>query len=231
MSASDASTPGTKRLEAESLRRGYALTAAHALVRYVEAVLDENQRVNLTGAKSLDDALDVLALDAVPVGEAWGADRPPRTAVDLGTGNGLPGVAVALRWPACRVTLVERREKKAKAVERCLAAAGIPGIDVVACDGRDLLRERPALRGSTDLVVVRAVGELAPTTRESAPWLAPGGILVHWKSEALDALERAAGLEAARSAGLVALPDLEFRVGERTTGRRLVRYQRPGRGS
>ena len=219
---------GAARLVDEAVRRGFTPEAAGSLVRYVEAVLDENRRVNLTGAKSLDDALDVLALDAVPVGSAWERAVPPRFAVDLGTGNGLPGVAVALRWPTCRVTLVERREKKAKAVERCVAAAAVAGVEVVACDGRELLRARPRLRAATDLVVVRAVGDLAPTTREAAPWLAPGGLLVHWKSEGLEAAERDAGLEAARAAGLRPLTDVEFRVGDRATGRRLVRYERPG---
>jgi len=227
--APQAAGPGAARLLAEAARRGFSPEASAALVRYVEAVLDENARVNLTGAKTLDDALDVLALDAVPVGTAWERAAPPCVAVDLGTGNGLPGVAVALRWPSCRVTLVERREKKAKAVERCVAAAGIAGVEVVACDGRELLRARPHLRGTTDLVVVRAVGDLAPTTKEAAPWLAAGGLLVHWKSEGLEAAEREAGLDAARASGLRPLADVEFRVGDRATGRRLVRYERPGR--
>jgi 16S rRNA (guanine527-N7)-methyltransferase len=201
------------------------------LVRYVEAVLAENERVNLTGAKTLDDALDVLAVDSLPVADAWGASRPPprvapRLAVDLGTGNGLPGVAVALAWPTARVVLVERREKKAAAVARCLVAAGIENAEVLACDGREVVHRRPDLREAVDLVTVRAVGDLAPTTAEAAPWLARAGRIVHWKPGDLDPAERAGGDAAARRLGLRVVPDVEYalRSGAR---RRLVTYERP----
>lgn len=216
------------RLSEAAERHAYPSGAADVLVRYVEAVLAENERVNLTGSRTLADALDVLALDAVPVAAAWDPSRsPPRIAVDLGTGNGLPGAAVALRWPSCLAVLVERRAKKARAVERCLAAAGVRNAVLVACDGRELLRHRPELRRGADLVTVRAVGDVAPTTKEAAPWVAPGGRIVHWKPAAMDPAEREAGLAAARAAGLAPLPDVEFAVGERAGGRRLVVFERP----
>jgi 16S rRNA G527 N7-methylase RsmG len=216
------------RLREATARHGYPEGSADVLVRYVRAVLEESERVNLTGSRTLADALEVLALDALPVAAAWDGGRPPpRLSVDLGTGNGLPGAAVALRWPSCRTVLVERRAKKARAVERCLAAAGVRNAAVVACDGRELLRHRPDLRAATDLVTVRAVGDLAPTTKEAAPWVAPGGRVVHWKPAALDPAERSEGVVAARAAGLVPLPDVEFAVGERAGGRRLVVFERP----
>ncbi len=207
---------------------GYPAGAADRLAEFVAVVLAESERVNLTGAKTLAEALDVLALDSLPVSRAWDAGRPvPRLAIDLGTGNGLPGVAVALLWPGCRVVLVERRAKKAKAVERCLAAAAITGCEVVACDGRELVRYKPDLGGAADLVTARAVGELAPVAKEAAPWLAKGARLVHWKPGALSDEERRAGEEAARRLGLAVRPDVEFRSEGAAAPRRLVVYERP----
>ena len=146
--------------------------------------------------------------------------------MDLGTGNGLPGIAAALLWPGARTILVDRREKKIRAVERCLALAGLPpSIVGVACDGRELSRNGPDLVRAVDLVTVRAVGDLASTTREAAPWLARGGRIVHWKAAALDAVERAAGDAMARSLRLEALPDVEFTLGS-GAARRLVTYER-----
>jgi 16S rRNA G527 N7-methylase RsmG len=207
---------------------GLDAAGAERVLAMARAVLDENERVNLTAAKTLDAALEVLVLDAVPVVSAWPVERPPpRNGVDLGTGNGFPGAVVAARWPTCRVTFVERRAKKAAAVARCLAAAGIDNGDVVPVDGRDLLRERPRLARAVDLVVVRAVGELAPTTREAAPWLARGGRVVHWKSADVSADERRAGDDAARSLGLVPCDDIAFRVTPERPPRVLVVYERP----
>jgi 16S rRNA G527 N7-methylase RsmG len=216
-----------ERLLAAADAFGWPRAGVDALLAYVAAVWDENQRVNLTGASSLDVALDVLAIDALPIARAWDGSRgPPRAAIDLGTGNGLPGVAVALAWPACRTLLVERRAKKANAVARCLAAAGIENAEALACDGRELLRLRPDLRARVDLVTVRAVGDLAPTTKEAVPWLAPRGRIVHWKPSPVKEAERTEGDAAAKNAGLAVLGDVVFRVPGAAADRGLVIYER-----
>ncbi len=226
--APDLPDPAVARLLAAAERYGFPLGAVPALVRYVEAVLAESAHVNLTGAKTLEAALDILALDALPVCAAWPRGAPPpRRAVDLGTGNGLPGVVVALAWPTCETVLVDRTAKKAAAVARCIAAVGLRNVEVLACDGREVLFRRPSLARAVDLVTVRAVADLAPTTKEAAPWLAPGGRIVHWKAFGLDPAERAAGLSLARGHGLRPLDDLEFRVPGAEAPRRLVVYERP----
>ena len=222
-------TDAAARLAAAATEFAYPADHLDVLLRYVEAVLAENEHVNLTGAKTLEAALSVLAIDSLPIASA-GRRRggAPRVAVDLGTGNGLPGVAVALAFPACRVLLVERRAKKADAVARCLAAAGVTNAETLAADGRELLKLRPELRLGVDLVTVRAVGDLAPTTREAASWIARGGRIVHWKSGALSAQERAEGLVTAKGLGLVEVADVAFRVPGTESDRRLVIYERPG---
>jgi 16S rRNA (guanine527-N7)-methyltransferase len=197
------------------------------LVRYLEAVLEANERVNLTAARDLDRAVDVLALSALAVTRS--VDSPPGLVVDLGTGNGLPGVAAALAWPAARVLLVERRGRKAQAVAACVEAVGLSNAEVVVCDGRELLRERPEVRGATDLVTVRAVGRLDEAVGMAAAWLAPGGRLAHWKGRALSVEEVRAGEAAARRAGLCVLPTLTF--DDEAGPARLVLAERPPDGA
>lgn len=213
-----------RALRAEAARLCAPALDDATLVAYVAAVVDENERINLTGAKSLAVAIEILAVDALPVALAWGGRAPPRRIIDLGTGNGLPGVVAALFWPDAEILLVERREKKARAVERCLARVGLARIHVLACDGREVLSERPDVARAVDLVTVRAVGDLAPTTKEAAPWLGSRGRVVHWKAGALDAAERAVGDEAARAARLSRVPDVEFSLASGAT-RRLVTYE------
>lgn len=210
-------------LEAAAARLRVPTERLDRLAAYVAAVVDENERINLTGAKTLAIAIEILGVDSLPLFHAWPASAPPRRVVDLGTGNGLPGVVAAIFWPGAEVVLVERREKKARAVERCLAATGLDRVAVVACDGRELLSAREDLSHAVDLVTVRAVGDLAPTTREAAPWLARRGRIVHWKAGALAVVERAAGDECARALGLHATPDVEFTLASEAA-RRLVVY-------
>lgn len=195
------------------------------LVAYLEAVLDANRLVNLTAARDLDQAVDVLALSALSVTRAVERSTVPRLVADLGTGNGLPGVAAALAWPRARVLLVERRQRKAQAVAGCVRRAGIENASVVACDGRDLLRLRPRVAGAADLVTVRAVGSLEEAAALTAPWLAPGGRLAQWKGRRLQGAEEEAGAAAARRAGLDVLPPLVF--DDEGGPARLVLYERP----
>jgi len=198
------------RLARTARLRGFPDDAAtlERLLRTLEAVVEANQRTNLTAARDLSAAVDVLALSALAVTRA--VERAPRTVVDLGTGNGFPGVAAALAWPRARVLLVERRGRKADAVRACVETAGLANVDVVTCDGRELARERPDVDGATDLVTVRAVGTLEEAARIAAPWLAPGGRLAHWKGRGLAKAERRAGEKAARAGGLRPLPVQAF---------------------
>jgi 16S rRNA G527 N7-methylase RsmG len=215
-----------RTLREQATRLGVPPLDWDRLAAYVSAVVDENEHINLTGAKTLAVAVEILAVDALPLATAWGARRPPRRIVDLGTGNGLPGLAAALYWPDAETILVERREKKALAVERCLARVGLSRVRVLACDGREVLRARPDVARAVDLVTVRAVGDLAPTTHEAAPWLASGGLVVHWKAGTLDPAERVAGDAEARAARMSPRPDVAFTLPS-GAARRLVAYEAP----
>lgn len=148
--------------------------------------------------------------------------------VDLGTGNGLPGIAAAIAWPTARVFLVERRQKKSEAVRRCLARVGFPQGEVLACDGREVVKVRPELHHGVDLVTVRAVGTLAETTKIAAPWLAPTGRIAHWKGRTLAEEEIRLGAATAQAAGLRALPALDF--DDEAGPAHLLLYERPRRG-
>jgi 16S rRNA (guanine527-N7)-methyltransferase len=201
--------------------------APGTLARYLAEVVRVSADVNLTGSKDLAGAVEVLGIPSLALGRAWRGRGAPRLVVDLGSGNGMPGVVAALAWPKARVLLVERRAKKARAIAACAQAAGIPNVDAVACDGRELLRERPEVAGATDLVLARGVGTLEEVTAMAAAWLAPAGRIVQWKAAELEDAERRAGAKAARARGLRVLEDLEFDPPRPGPGR-LVVY---GRGA
>ena len=198
----------------ESSRRlGLALDEAQAgrLGRFLDAVLVRNRQLNLTAARSFADALRILVRPALALGRL--GLPSPRLVVDLGSGNGFPGIVVAVAWPRARVLLVERRGKKADAIADALMKSDIRNASAVRSDGRVLARQCPEVSAATDLVTVRGVGPLAPTTRVAAPWLAPGGRIVHWKAEVLDDRERAEGQRVAAALGLEVMPDTPFERG------------------
>ena len=191
---------GTVQLTSDALER---------LTAYAEALLRLNQEINLTAARRPEQMLEVLLLPSLGVGAAWTADTPPTSVLDLGSGNGFPGIAAAVLWPGAEVVMVERRAKKARAITTCLEAAGVTNAHALACDAREVKNECSRLMGAMDLVTVRAVGPLDDTTALAFPFLAPGGRVVHWKGVTLTTAERGTGAEAARGLGLEVLDDVE----------------------
>jgi len=180
--------------------------AAGVLERYLAAVHRMGERRNLTAARTPEALLEVLVLPSLLLAGAW-EGPPPRRVVDVGSGNGFPGVVACALWPTSRVMLVERRLGKAEAIREALVAAAVTNAEVVALDAREIPRRRPDLLRSADLVTFRAVGPLAECNRLAAPLLAPGGRVLHWKARDLGQAERADGDRGAVALGLVRLSD------------------------
>jgi 16S rRNA (guanine527-N7)-methyltransferase len=87
-----------------------AARPAEAIQRWAELVIDWNQRMDLTAARNPDELVDLLLADAAelarltpPGGASW---------VDVGSGAGAPGLALALLRPDLALTLVEPKQKR-----------------------------------------------------------------------------------------------------------------------
>jgi 16S rRNA (guanine527-N7)-methyltransferase len=117
-----------------------------------------------------------------------------RTAIDLGSGAGFPGLPMKLYAPNLRLTLLESRQKKAAFLKEAVRTLGLPEVQVFA--GR--AEEFP---GSADLVTMRAVerfGDMLPL----AASLLRGGV----KQSQLCLLIGVSQVEGAQAV----LPDLEW---------------------
>jgi 16S rRNA (guanine527-N7)-methyltransferase len=101
------------------------------------------------------------------------------TAVDLGSGGGVPGLVLARHGPvACRWRLIDANRR------RCAFLRGaVTDLDlndrVEVTEGRaEQLGRDPELRGQAELVVARSFGAPAVVAECAAPLLAPGGTLL-----------------------------------------------------
>jgi 16S rRNA (guanine527-N7)-methyltransferase len=81
-----------------------------ALQRWAELVIEWNQRMDLTAARSPDELVDLLLADAAQLSKL--TPDGPATWVDVGSGAGAPGLAIALLRPDLKVTLVEPKQKR-----------------------------------------------------------------------------------------------------------------------
>ncbi len=198
---------------------------------YVGMLLEENLRTNLTrivepAAVGRLHLLD--ALSALPLIDAMG----PETAIDLGSGGGVPGIVLALARPGLQWTLVDSVRKKADAMRRFVVELRLDTVEVVAERAESLGRD-PRHRAIHGLVTARACAALSVLVEYALPLLHPGGALIAWKG-AITGEELRAGRSAAellggevevRGTGIAALGDHRFVVVRKVgpTGERFPR--------
>jgi 16S rRNA (guanine527-N7)-methyltransferase len=99
---------------------GVPAPARSGLIAYLGLLEAWNQRVNLTGARGPELQVSTLVAPVLALASAL----EPGRVVDLGSGNGSPGLVVALLRPDLEVTLVEPRAKRWAFLREAARAAG-----------------------------------------------------------------------------------------------------------
>ncbi|MDA0263607.1 MAG: 16S rRNA (guanine(527)-N(7))-methyltransferase RsmG [Chloroflexi bacterium] len=171
-------------LEKGAAQLGIALSGAQLdqFQVYYRELTDWNQRANLTAITGFEDVQVKHFLDSLTVCLAAGgllAGLEARV-IDVGSGAGLPGMALKLAFPGIRLTLVESVAKKTAFLERLTAILGLEGVSVLTGRSEALGRE-DGLRDAFDLVVVRGVARLPLLLEYCLPFCKPGGRLVALK--------------------------------------------------
>jgi len=128
--------------------------------------------------------------EALAVGRAF-EFRGGHRWLDLGTGGGLPGLALALAHPATRWVLLDATRKKVDEVERFAREVPVPNAEARWGRAEELARD-DAHRGRYDGVVCRAVGALPVVMELARGFLRDGGFLVAVKGPTVTAELRAA---------------------------------------
>jgi 16S rRNA (guanine527-N7)-methyltransferase len=157
--------------------------------------------------------------------------------VDVGSGAGLPGIAVAILRPDLRMTLLEPLLRRVAWLEEVIDDLGLTQVSVTR--GR---AEEYAGRVGADVVVVRAVAPLGVLAQWCLPLLRQGGELVAVKGrraaeeirESEEALRQAGGVRwdlLRIGEGLLAEPTTVVRVVSGKAPRSVQRGRgRPPRG-
>lgn len=170
---------------------------AEGLLAYLDAMLLLGRQLNLTAIRDREQAVVLHALDSLAFGLL---ELRPRHVLDLGSGNGFPGVAVAALHPAASVVLLDRTGKKVRAMGACLLTARLGGIETLQLDAAQAPALRPDLRRAFCAVTARAVGAAPGVAALAAPLLRPGGRLVLWLDAEAPVPERLPGYHRDRRA-------------------------------
>jgi 16S rRNA (guanine527-N7)-methyltransferase len=91
-----------------------------------------NARMDLTAARTQEELVDLMVADALVLA----ANLSPRgSVVDVGSGAGAPGLALALLRPDLRVTLVEPKAKRASFLRTVIGEVGREDVMIESARG------------------------------------------------------------------------------------------------
>jgi 16S rRNA (guanine527-N7)-methyltransferase len=131
---------------------------------------------------------------------------PGALVLDLGSGGGLPGIAIKILRRDVRVVLLEAQRRKVLFLQEAIEALKLEGVRAL-CARAEALAVLPEWQGRCDAVVARGVTNLCTLWSWAAPLLAPQGVLVTLKGGDIGAEVRAlAGREASVNVRLAAPP-------------------------
>lgn len=141
--------------------------------QYKTLLVKWNKIHNLTGAKTLDKIDEFIADAIIPI-----TFLPPvKTAMDIGTGAGFPGLILAMGMENTHFTLVEPLNKRASFLQFVKADLGLENVEVKAVKVEQLEPAR------YDLITSRAVTDTQMLLKLSKPFCGEGTLLLFYKGE------------------------------------------------
>lgn len=148
------------------------------LVAFGEAVVKQNEVMNLTAITAPDAVAKLHLLDSLTVLTA--ADLRGKTLIDVGCGAGFPGVPLAIGCPEAKVTLLDSLGKRVHWLEQILPTLGVQA-QCVTARAEEAAAER---REQYDYATSRAVARLNILLELTAPYVRVGGMVIAMKGAA-----------------------------------------------
>ena len=192
-----------------------------ALERYRAMLLDWNARMDLTSVSEEDLGARHFVDSLLPLRDE-SLFPPGARVIDVGTGAGFPGLALAAARPDLRVTLLEAQGKRCRFLRAVCAELKLEGVQVIQ-ERAEILGRAEGHREAYDRAAARAVAPLNVLCEYLLPFVRVGGLALCWKGPAAEE-ERAEGAWAANALGGRVLPVWD--MGQKDTRHVLVPIQK-----
>jgi 16S rRNA (guanine527-N7)-methyltransferase len=149
-------------------------------------LLDERGRfVNLTGVHGWEAvreelfvrSLRILAVDEPPLPHMVRDRGLGLTAIDVGTGAGVPGLVLKIALPLLSMTLLDATRKKTDFLADAVRELGLEDVRLVNARAEDAAHD-PTLREAFDVVLARSLARLPELVELTMPFCRIGGIVV-----------------------------------------------------
>lgn len=186
-------------LRAQANRWGLELDGEQieGLARYAR-ILADYREANVIGARDYNVVLLDHVLDSLSCFLSEAVRKAGRL-VDVGSGGGLPGLAINIVRPEAKVTLVEATQKKARFLRQAVGEIGLVRVEILNARAEEVARWG-GQRSEYEVATARALARLAVVAEYCVPLLRVGGCVVSMKGR-LDTVELAEGERAAKMLG------------------------------
>lgn len=208
--------PDARRHLAALLIEGAALlrvpldtATAARLLDYLALLQRWNAVYSLTAVRDPEQMVIRLLLDSLSVTPCIDGGGEGNRILDVGSGQGLPGIPLALVLPRSEVVLLDSNRKKGRFLLQAVGELGLGNVSVVQSRAEDYAPER-----LFDTVISRAFSSLADFVDLAGRLCAPQGVMLamkgrypeaelaalptQWKAACIEALP-VPGLDAERS--------------------------------
>ncbi len=150
---------------------------------FLRLLVEHNKTTNLTRIETPQDIRTRHFLDALAglsVLDKAAEQNTDFSIIDIGSGAGFPGLAIAIARPAWRIVSLEATDKKVRFQQQVCRTLGLNNVQVR--HGRaEIDAHTPALREQFDAVTARAVAGLDVLAELTLAFVRPGGCGLFWK--------------------------------------------------
>lgn len=150
--------------------------------RYLELLVQWNQKINLTSLKTPREIIIKHFLDSISCIKIINKyiDTEEISVIDVGAGAGFPGIPIKIICPSVKLSLLEARNKKSMFLEKVTDEMNFQKVKIL--NGRaEIFGQGTDHRERYDIAISRAVARLSVLSEYCLPLVRVGGLFVAQK--------------------------------------------------
>lgn len=155
--------------------------------KYYEILIEKNKVMNLTAITEREDVILKHFIDSIALAGYYDFSNKNIKVIDVGTGAGFPGIPLKIAFPDIDLTLYDSLNKRINFLNEVIDTIGLDKNTCVALHGRAEEGGRNKdMREKYDLVVSRAVANMAVLSEYCIPFVRQGGYFIPYKTSKVD---------------------------------------------
>ena len=155
------------------------------LSSFYEMLVEKNKVMNLTGITEWDDVVLRHYIDSISISEIMNLNDFRGKVLDLGTGAGFPGIPLKIIFPNLQITLFDSLNKRIRFLQDVIDELELKNIEAI--HGRaEEFGKNSDYREQYDLVVSRAVANIATLSEYCLPFVKVGGSFISYKTDSIE---------------------------------------------